>query len=241
MQTKQSITQDEMKGKEGSIMEEASVFTIASRCFAGDEDEFAQVVAPEVWSGFLERIVRGVSGDGRQGDRALSDFLASAEVSALKNPPRASEHGAFCRKHFTGGLPESAMPVESLYHGVPQPLAESEPFTAFSGAAYLGESATYMRSLIERMGFSVPQGYEAWPDHLSLELDMLAVLLRSGAREQASIYQMERFGWLADYRQRLLALHDEGACFYLAVLDVVIDRVATEGSRLTLVANAFGA
>ena len=67
----------------------------------------------------------------------------------------------------------------------------------------------------------VPPAFSACPDHLALELDLVAVMLRSGMREEARQFLAERFAWLTAYRMRLLALEDD-ARFYIGLVDVIL-------------------
>ena len=117
------------------------------------------------------------------------------------------------------GLPESAVPAESLYTtwsngSLPSPFSKAE-------GMYQGDSARYMRDLVERMGMRVPPEFSACPDHLALELDLAAVLLRSGMRDAARQFVLERFSWLTAYRMRLLELADD-ARFYIGLVDVLV-------------------
>ena len=90
-------------------MNTPAVFSVASKCFVDlGEQDYEELVSPEVWNAFLAEIAHAESG-------VLAERLAARELAALENPPSFEEHGRFCRCHFTGGLPESAMPVESLY------------------------------------------------------------------------------------------------------------------------------
>ena len=59
------------------------------------------------------------------------------------------------------------------------------------------------------------------PDHLALELDLVAVLLRSGMDAEARQFVAERFDWLTDYRLKLLKLDDD-ARFYISLVDVIL-------------------
>ena len=111
------------------------------------------------------------------------------------------------------------MPAESLYttwsNGpLPSPFSKAE-------GMYQGDSARYMRDLVERMGMRVPPEFSACPDHLALELDLAAVLLRSGMRDAARQFVLERFSWLTAYRMRLLELADD-ARFYIGLVDVLV-------------------
>ncbi|MBC5585783.1 molecular chaperone TorD family protein [Eggerthella sp. NSJ-70] len=196
-------------------MECDEVFTVLSICFAPVErDEWEQLVGSALWSDFLDAVARC----GSQDEAALAD--RDPMVRALLAPPSYDEKRAFAARHFTGGLPESAVPVESLYTAwsngsLPSPFSKA-------GGMYQGDAARYLRDLVERLGLEVPPQFAACPDHLALELDLVAVLLRSGRGDAALQFAQERFSWLAVYRRRLLELADD-ARFYIALIDVILD------------------
>ncbi|MCI8469004.1 MAG: molecular chaperone TorD family protein [Eggerthellaceae bacterium] len=209
-------------------MEDAAVFSTLAQCFGPvDEGAWDELTEAAQWDEFLDGARRLLQDDrplgakGRigwtlAGRRPLQDFLCERELSALLDPPSYEARRAFAARHFTGGLPESAVPVESLY----RPEVPTDPATP-RGGAYLGEAALYVRDVIAGLGLEVPADLTACPDHLSLELDLVAVLLRSGMDEAARAFVAERFGWLTAYRTRLLALGDE-ASFYLALIDLIM-------------------
>ena len=99
----------------------------------------------------------------------LQEFLSSGEVNALFAPPTYSEKQAFAARHFTGGLPESVVPVESLYRTWSAGAAPA-PFSQQQGL-YLGDSAHYLRELVE-MGI-----VDGWDDP---RLVSVAALRRRG-------------------------------------------------------------
>ena len=212
-------------------MEYDEMFTVLSMCFAPvGQDEWKQLVDGPLWSDFLDAARRGLQDDDALGEPTspiarvrsrcpLQEFLSAGEVKALFTPPTYDEKQAFAARHFTGGLPETAMPVESLYRTWSAGAAPA-PFSQQQGL-YLGDSAHYLRELVERLGMEVPPAFSACPDHLALELDLVAVMLRSGMREEARQFLAERFAWLTAYRMRLLALEDD-ARFYIGLVDVIL-------------------
>lgn len=176
-------------------MEYDEMFTVLSMCFAPvGQDEWKQLIDGPLWSDFLDAARRGLQDDDALGEPTspiarvrsrcpLQEFLSAGEVKALFTPPTYDEKRLFAARHFTGGLPESAVPAESLYTtwsngSLPSPFSKAE-------GMYQGDSARYMRDLVERMGMRVPPEFSACPDHLALELDLAAVLLRSGMRDAA--------------------------------------------------------
>lgn len=213
------------------MTEDADVFSVLSQCFAPvDERAWAGLVQGSVWSEFLDasrRLLqdgRDLGSDLRPFDHAhkrcpLQDFLSAGEVDALFCPPTSVEKRAFAARHFTGGLSESAMPVESLYTTWARPRT-STLFPQAEGM-YQGESALYMEALIASLGLNVPDEFAGCPDHLALELDLVAVMLRSGMAREAQTFLAERFEWLTAYRMRLLALQDD-ARFYIGLVDVLL-------------------
>lgn len=196
----------------------ADVLTTISHCFASvDRDVWEAEAAFGAWTGFLSGCSAALTPvEGRA--CVLENWLSQPEVDALKNPPTFAQKNAFAAHHFTGGLPGSAVPVESLY----RPWATRASAAPMAGRTgfYGGDSAAYMKNLIERMGMKVPREFAACPDHLALEADMAALLLRAGGEEQAREFVVERFAWLTSYRLKLLSLGDE-AHFYVALVDVL--------------------
>lgn len=224
------------------MLEDEAIFSIMSKCFAPiDEHEWRLLTKDATWSAFLDGARRAMQDEKsfgcstgafqRVGRRCpLQDFLSAGEVRALFAPPTFAEKERFAARHFTGGLPESAVPVESLYGRWTRDDFNQAPFSHKTGL-YRGDSALYMEEVIERLGLAVPERLAAYPDHLALELDLVAVLLRSGMQVEARQYLSERFEWLTAYRMRLLRLEDD-ASFYVGLVDVLLGIKAQQGAQL---------
>lgn len=223
------------------MMKDAAVFSVLSKCFAPmDDAEWKRMTERSAWAAFLDGARRMLQDEGAFGANGvpqsrrhhascpLQDFLTEGEVRALYCPPTAEEKRAFAARHFTGGLPESALPIESLYRseGASQGV---DLLGAAKKGRYFGQSARYMEALAASLGFEVPQEFSACPDHLALELDVVAVLLRSNLVAEAATFMLERFDWLTEYRLRLLGLPGE-ARFYIGLIDVILGIRAQLGS-----------
>lgn len=162
-----------------------------------EKTEWDSLVDPASWQAFLAELRELV------GDDSFEDLLST--------PPAFEDHRAFASKCLVGGLPTSALPVESLYF-------QEE---GADGPRYLQKPALYMRHLIEGAGLEVPCAFVAAPDHLSLELEMAAMYLELGLVIQAKQLLRERSEWLPSYRSKLESLP---TCppFYIACVDAVV-------------------
>lgn len=213
------------------MMEDGAVFSVLSKCFADvDEVDWEQLTGNAAWSEFLDGARRLLQDERVFGSHLsplersrkrcpLQEFISAGEVHALFLPPTYAEKRTFAACHFTGGLPTSALPVESLYASWSSIPGEPAPFPQAHGF-YLGDTARYQRALVESLGLSVPEAFSTYPDHLALEVDLIAVMLRSGMQDEARRYLTERFDWLTAYRMRLLTLDD--AQFYIGLIDVLV-------------------
>lgn len=212
-------------------MENAEVFVVLSRCFAPvDQHEWNDLVSPEHWEVFLtsarsllqrqEALSCDVAPLSRIGRPVpFEEFLVQDEVRALYAPPSASELSSFAARHFTGGLPSSAVPVESLY--VAWSNRSQGSLLGNLQGHYCSDAAVRMRDLMATYGLDEKSMIAPYPDHLAVELDFAAFLLKTGNGEDAREFISERFSWLSSYRARMVKLGDE-ALFHLAIIDLVL-------------------
>ena len=103
-------------------MEDAAVFSTLAQCFGPvGEDEWNELTESAQWSDFLagaRRLLQDNRPLGAEGQRLsdlrarlpLQEFLSARELSALFAPPSYQEKSDFAARHFTGGLPDSAVP-----------------------------------------------------------------------------------------------------------------------------------
>ncbi len=215
----------------GMLSDDAMVFSVIANYFAPtDESVWNEITAGGVWSEFLGGVRRLLQEGHVLGQesapivrarrcRPLQEFLADEEMCALYTPPSFEEKRSFAARHLVGGLPQSAVPVESLYVSWASD-ARQGAFPHQKGL-YMADTALYMRDLLARMGLETPSAFANCPDHLSVELELLSYLLEEGLTAEAQEFVLERFGWLTDYRLKLVALGSE-AFFALALVDIVL-------------------
>ena len=200
------------------MIDDARLFAMLAQCFGpAARDEWDYATGDDEWQALIARLRVLIQQPGAWGAAAsavrvhraspLQEFLSEREVDALFAPPSFDEKSSFAARHFTGGLPESAHPKRS-------------PFEHKKGL-YSADTALYMRDLIADLGLALPESLAAYPDHLSLELDMVSLLLEAGRADDARQLFLERSAWLTAYRLKLVALGDE-ALFYLAIVDALL-------------------
>ena len=189
----------------GGAMMRAEAFTVLSWCFASvSREEWEAMTNAQTWTEFLTFL-------GTETDPSAQ---RDAALGHLAVPPTYEEKTRFAACHFTGGLPASALPVESLY----------VPSAGQACGEYCREPAWYLRDLAASLGLEIPAAYAAYPDHLSIELDMTAFLCAANP-DHARDFAAQRFGWLADYAARLKSLNANESFYFAAivVLQCVID------------------
>lgn len=179
------------EGTAAENMADDLAFSVASRCFWHiGEAEWAEFTDPDAWRQFTVALTR------------MGADLQAPYMQALATPPSWKQF-RIAQRRFVGGLPSSAVPVESLY-ATPDQMIVRDPLG--QRAYWLQQPAIYMRQLVERLGMEVPPEFCDCPDHLALELDMASVLLASGARDQAADFIPTRLGWLRRYRTKIAKL-----------------------------------
>lgn len=129
---------------------------------------------------------------------AWRDMLAAAEPSRreeLALPPWPVR-SAFQNELLVSGMPLAAMPVESLYKA--WSAQQGNAFGATRGL-YLGDPARHLDAVYRQLGIDVPAAFASMPDHLTLELELLAMLLVAENEPAARQLASDHLDWLADY------------------------------------------
>lgn len=195
----------------------ARLLTFAAPLFARlSDDAYADAVADGVWAAFkLE--AAGLVSDGAE----------RARLQEALEPLDAESYASFRNEVLVAGMPFSALPVESLYKRWSE--AEGNAFGAARGL-YLGDPARHMLALYEQLAIEVPREFASMPDHLSLELELLGLLLEAGSIEAARTFVADHLDWLADYDKALASRAEAVAAN---------DRFAEERRRATAQGIAF--
>ena len=128
--------------------------------------------------------------------RAAAGETAGAALALPAWPVRSS----FQNERLVPGMPLAAMPVESLYK--PWSSQEGNAFGAARGL-YMGDAARHMSALYRQLSIDVPAPFASMPDHLTLELELLSLVLEAGNEEAARQLVRDHFDWLDDYDETL--------------------------------------
>lgn len=140
------------------------------------DEEYGQVLRNAAWQD-----VRAVAGD-----------TAGAALALPAWPARSS----FQNELLVPGMPLAAMPVESLYK--PWSSQEGNAFGATRGL-YMGDAARHMSALYRQLSIDVPASFASMPDHLTLELELLSLVLEAGNEEAARQLVRDHVDWLDGY------------------------------------------
>jgi hypothetical protein len=163
-----------------------------------------------------ERFLARQSSESRSGNRSLRPLSAEASLSRwvlketglllaageLARAPRFETQRDFAHRHLVGGLPVSVLPIESLYSHWTRQESVSLPFARQTGL-YNGDAAAHMASLLEQFELTVSGGVSLPPDHLTIELNFLGLLIRYGSNTDVYQFINDHLSWLPDYLDTL--------------------------------------
>lgn len=123
---------------------------------------------------------------------------------------------------------KAAPPIESLY----KPWT-SDP-TCKLGIARekgytMGDSAYHMKDLLSQLEIEIPKEYGQMPDHLSVLLNVAAILGKHAPEDNYLDFLRDHLNWLSDYREKLSELAP--ASFHLLLVMILEEIVLYETRR----------
>jgi TorA maturation chaperone TorD len=130
----------------------------------------------------------------------IKRLLAGANLNAA---PSFEEQLRFSQSHFVGGLPQSILPVESLYRHWTHQDSCSVSFGQQAGL-YASDSAAHMTHLMEQFELVSLVDPPLLPDHLALELNLLNLIVHQGVPGDAARFIDDHLSWLPSYLDSLL-------------------------------------
>lgn len=132
--------------------------------------------------------------------REAADADERSRWTAALAPLDAGGREALCDELLVPGLPYAVMPVESLYK--PWSAQQGNAFGAARGL-YLGDPARHLFDVYRQLSLEVPEAFASMPDHLTLELELLSLVLDAGNVAAARQLVLDHLDWLGAYDEAL--------------------------------------
>ena len=98
---------------------------------------------------------------------------------------------------YTGDTGKGVFPVESVYRPWTEDSSCLLPFS-FSGGYLNGDAAMHLRAILSDLGIDEEQLNGLQPDHIAVELNVLALLLECNDRA-AQIFFSDHLGWFGEF------------------------------------------
>ncbi|MDR2493189.1 MAG: molecular chaperone TorD family protein [Coriobacteriales bacterium] len=122
---------------------------------------------------------------------------------ALREAPNYQQMLSFANSHFTGGLPQSIVPVESCYRPWTARQGCSMSFSSAQGMLQ-GDSARHMQQLCDQLDLRQVSEPPLPADHLAVQLSFLSLLIELGSPECAAGFIDEHLVWLPAFLDELV-------------------------------------
>ncbi|MDZ4164326.1 MAG: molecular chaperone TorD family protein [Smithellaceae bacterium] len=119
--------------------------------------------------------------------------------------------------------------VESIYK--PWTLDSSAELPFMSETGWLGgDAASHLRDIMSQLGIELSPEIQATPDHLSVELEIMSLLVEEADQDAQATFLVQHLDWLP----QLLARCDEAGLggFYRALLELAGQLVARDRQLL---------
>jgi TorA maturation chaperone TorD len=118
------------------------------------------------------------------------------------------------REDFLSTLQEEYTRLFDQWEGEKISLVEStyKPWTVDTGCRMvfaaakglvMGDCALHMIEIYRRLSMEVPEAFRSMPDHLILELELLAFLYQSASNEQIERFIGDHLDWIPDLKETL--------------------------------------
>lgn len=121
------------------------------------------------------------------------------------------------RRCFLGPSEPFAPAIESLYKPWTTDTTFDSPIAGQTGYLY-GDSAIHLKYLYERYGINIPKEYENIPDHLTLLLEFLVLLIQLDQPELVTQYINDHFDWLDSFIQKLKKNQNSQLYVFITIL-----------------------
>lgn len=196
---------------------------VVNTCRAGVYALLAEALAPPVLAGSLARLTAGEW--GQELSEAAAPLACPFPVRASLLQPTVTPEALADEYLQAFALPNGLgiWLVESVYK--PWTLDNSAEVPFMSETGWLGgDAASHLRDLLNLLGVKLSPELHATPDHLSVELEIMSLLVEEADQNAQATFLTQHLDWL----MLLLARCDE-AClggFYHALLELTGEFIA---------------
>jgi len=174
-----------------------------------DEQLFAELAEGSIWS-FLSEII--TEWGGYPQDFAYH-FFPHPKQDFILNLSREYEI------LFTDIQGEKISLVESTYKKWTTDQSCSLAFANRHGLLQ-GDYALHMAEIYRQLSLNVPPEFQATPDHLILELELLSLLFRYATPQQIKIFIADHLDWVAELKAAIDRVRPNS--FYGRVIELII-------------------
>jgi TorA maturation chaperone TorD len=200
----------------------AEIYLTLAELLGQPDEKLLRRLTEREASDFLTQGFTQLEYDLRLPDSLTADGLAALSLSQL----------AHWWREGIAPVTGKCNPVESLYKQWTQDKTCQMPFAREKG--WLGSDwACHMRELLAGFQVELPDQFTACPDHLILELELMAILAEHGSKTQQRQFLSTHLDWLGDLSQK--GIEQDIAKFYLAVFSCC--RQYIEADQAMLEAN----
>lgn len=119
---------------------------------------------------------------------------------------------------FIGPNEPFAPPIESLYKQWTDDASASVSFAKQKGY-FFGDPALHVQYLYQQFRLELPDEYKPIPDHLTLLLEFLVLLVDHGSADSIQQFITDHFDWLEDFMAELMKA--EQSTFYVSITQLV--------------------
>lgn len=200
------------------------IFSLGALFVRMDETEYREFFDSHTWEAIAASAVQALPGP--------------AEQAELANVPSYTDYRHFFNTMLEAGIPGALPPVESLYK---EWGGESGALDgAISGKGfYLGASARHIQALCDQLEVTIPERFQATPDHLALLVELYEFLCTNASAADAQAFASAHLDWLEDYTHQLVqgaqqqkdTRLETTAQFFAAVLSVLNNEVTQQQTR----------
>ncbi len=181
---------------------------LASLFYPPDQELVKQLRQRTLYS-FFEKYVKSAG----EGEDLLVGFAKEGSSGNLLEDLRVEYE-----RLFSGLSDDSISLAESFYKPWTQDPHCRLPFASETGLL-MGDPALHLLEIYHHCGLEVSEGFQGYPDHISMELEFLSYLYHSATDIEIKMFIENHLDWISLLREELQRHHPHP--FYISALEVL--------------------